>query len=93
MNREHRAVPPTGRGVLAEWIVFLAASLSGVYSLGQGLIGLVAPDQGSGDLGWLLVTAIALLVLCAQMARVQDNWPRWRTDVRPAPARRTDRRR
>lgn len=63
-----------------EMILFLAASAVGIYGLGQALPGLFEPGQGI-HLIWLAVTGIALMILFAQMGRVQDTWPR-RRDIR-----------
>jgi hypothetical protein len=60
----------------AEFLLFLIASAVGVYSMGQGLLGLFEPGQGI-NLLWLVVTGVAILF--AQMGRVQDTWPRRRT--------------
>ncbi len=51
---------------LSELLLFLAAAAAGVYGLGRAL---------QGDLPWLGVTAISLIVLAKQMGRVQDQWP------------------
>ena len=58
-----------------EMLLFLVASAVGIYGLGQALPGLFEPGQGI-HLIWLAVTAVALIVLFAQMGRVQDTWPR-----------------
>ena len=60
-----------------EMLLFLVASAVGIYGLGQALPGLFEPGQGI-HLIWLAVTAVALMVLFAQMGRVQDSWPRRR---------------
>jgi len=68
----------------AEFLLFLIASAVGVYSLGQGLLGLFEPGQGI-NLLWLVVTGVAMIILFAQMGRVQDTWPRRRMrDLQPA---------
>jgi len=56
-------------------LLFLVASVIGIYGLGQGLTGLFEPGQGI-DLLWLAVTGVAMMVLFAQMGRVHDTWPR-----------------
>jgi hypothetical protein len=61
----------------AEFLLFLIVSVVGVYSLGQGLTGLFEPGQGI-TLLWLAVTGVAMMILFAQMGRVQDSWPRRR---------------
>ena len=58
-----------------EMLFFLVASVIGIYALGRGLTGLVEPGQGI-SLPWLGVTAVAFVVLFAQMGRVHDTWPR-----------------
>ncbi len=60
-----------------EMLLFLVASAGGIYGLGQALPGLFEPGQGI-NLIWLAVTGVALMVLFAQMGRVQDSWPRRR---------------
>ncbi len=65
----------TQRRAGAEFLLFLIASLVGVYSLGQGLLGLFEPGQGI-NLLWLVVTGVAMIILFAQMGRVQDSWSR-----------------
>ncbi len=57
-----------------EMILFLVASVIGIYGLGQGLQGLFEPGQGINFL-WLAVTGVAMFVLFAQMGRVHDTWP------------------
>ena len=61
-----------------EMILFLVASVIGIYSLGQGLQGLFEPGQGINFI-WLAVTGVAMFVLFAQMGRVHDTWPRRRS--------------
>jgi hypothetical protein len=58
-----------------EFVLFLLASVIGMYGLGQGLTGMFEPGQGI-SLPWLAVTGVALIVLFAQMGRVHDTWPR-----------------
>ncbi len=60
-----------------EMLLFLVASAVGIYGLGRALPGLFEPGQGI-NLIWLAVTAVAFMVLFAQMGRVQDTWPRRR---------------
>lgn len=67
----------TQRRAGAEFLLFLIASAVGVYSLGQGLMGLFEPGQGI-NLLWLAVTGVAMIILFAQMGRVHDTWPRRR---------------
>ncbi len=61
----------------AEMVLFLVASVVGIYGLGRGLTGLFEAGQGI-SLIWLAVTGVAFLVLFAQMGRVHDTWPRRR---------------
>jgi hypothetical protein len=58
-----------------EMILFLVASVIGIYGLGQGLQGLFEPGQGINFI-WLAVTGVAMFVLFAQMGRVHDTWPK-----------------
>jgi hypothetical protein len=68
----------TQRRAGAEFLLFLIASAVGICSLGQGLSGLFELGQGISLL-WLAVTGVAIIILFAQMGRVQDTWPRRRT--------------
>jgi len=61
------------RGI--ELMLFVIASLIGIYGLGRGLTGMFEPGQGI-SLPWLAVTGVAFIVLFAQMGRVHDSWPR-----------------
>ena len=61
------------RGI--EFMLFLVASLIGIYGLGRGLTGMFEPGQDI-SLPWLAVTGVAFVVLFAQMGRVHDTWPR-----------------
>ncbi len=76
----------TQRRAGAEFLLFLIASAVGVYSLGQGLSGLFEPDQGI-NLLWLAVTGVAMIILFAQMGRVQDTWPRRHTGESQQPTK------
>ena len=58
-----------------EWMLFVIASVIGIYGLGRGLTGMFEPGQGI-SLPWLAVTCVAFIVLFAQMGRVHDTWPR-----------------
>ncbi len=58
-----------------EMMIFLVASVIGIYGLGRGLTGMFEPGQGI-SLPWLAVTGVAFVVLFAQMGRVHDTWPR-----------------
>lgn len=62
----------------AEMVLFLGAAAVGIYGFGRAF---------EGDGLWLAVSAVALVVLAKQMARVQDRWPR----RRPASEQRRDR--
>ncbi len=68
----------------AEMLLFLVVSVIGIYGLGQGLTGLFEPGQGI-NLFWILVSGGALLILCAQMGRVHDTWPRRKEEARSQP--------
>jgi hypothetical protein len=61
------------RGI--ELMLFVIASVIGIYGLGRGLTGMFEPGQGI-SLPWLAVTCVAFIVLFAQMGRVHDTWPR-----------------
>ena len=63
---------------VVEMALFLVASAVGIYGLGKAF---------EGDGLWLAVSAVALVVLAKQMARVQDRWPRRRA----AAGQKTDR--
>ena len=56
-----------------ETLLFIAASLVGIYGIGQGLAGFYTPGQPISPM-WLVVTGIAVFVLFAQMGRVHDTW-------------------
>ena len=58
-----------------ELLLFVSASVMGIYGLGRGLTGMFEPGQGI-SLPWLAVTGVAFIVLFAQMGRVKDTWPR-----------------
>ena len=68
MNQPHRR-----KGI--EMLLFVIASVIGIYGLGRGLTGIFEPGQGI-SLPWLGVTCVAFIILFAQMGRVQDTWPR-----------------
>lgn len=65
-----RKIPSRGR----ELLLFVVASVIGIYSLGQGLQGVFFPGQGI-SLIWLAVAGAAMWILVAQTARVKDTWP------------------
>ncbi len=69
----------TRRQGLAEMALFAGASILGVIGLGQAF---------RGHLLWLVVTAVALIVLSKQMGRVQDHWARRRPQGERIRARR-----
>ncbi len=58
---------------LLEMLLFVVASVIGIYGLGRGLTGMFEPGQGI-SLPWLAVTCVAVLMLFAQMGRVHDTW-------------------
>jgi len=58
------------------------ASLAGVYALGQGLAPFYSNTAWNQQaLLWLAVAGVALVVLVAQMGRVQDSWPKRKTSA------------
>jgi hypothetical protein len=65
-ERRHRGI---------EVMLFVIASVIGIYGLGRGLTGMFEPGEGI-SLPWLAVTCVAFIVLFAQMGRVHDTWPR-----------------
>ncbi len=69
---------------LTEALLFLVASAVGTFGLGTGLADFFGPDRG--DIAWLAVSAVALMVLAQQMGHVQDHWPR-RTATRTTTGR------
>ena len=77
MNTQQKAPnlpnPPTEGRRGWEALLFLVASVLGVYSLGQGLTGFFTGQ--TLNLGWLAIAGITLFVLTAQMGRVHDAWP------------------
>ena len=77
MNEPQRKRTRTHNWRGAEMLLFLVASVVGIYGLGRGLTGLFEPGQGI-SLVWLTVTGVAFFILFAQMGRVQDTWPRRR---------------
>ena len=81
-QRGNRAVRSTQRRRSVEMLLFLVASVIGIYGLGRGLTGLFEPGQGF-DLLWLAITGVAMMMLFAQMGRVHDTWPRRRDSHEP----------
>jgi hypothetical protein len=71
-QQENHTTLPRRSG--SEALLFLVACIVGIYSLGQGMTGLITTGQAI-DLGWLAMTGVAFYVLSAQMARVHDSWP------------------
>ncbi len=69
-----------------EMLLFVVASVIGIYGLGRGLTGMFEPGQGI-SLPWLAVTGVAFVVLFAQMGRVHDTWPRQPEKQRQPPAK------
>ena len=55
----------------AEMVLFLVAAAIGVYGFGRAF-------QGEGL--WLAVSAVSLVVIAKQMARIQDRYPRRRPE-------------
>lgn len=68
-QRGNRAVRSTQRRRSVEMLLFLVASVIGIYGLGRGLTGLFEPGQGI-DLLCLAITGVAMMMLFAQMRRV-----------------------
>ena len=64
----------TRRRGIAERLLFLAASVIGIYAFGRGLAGFFGNPHP--DPWWLPVGFAALWVLSKQMSRIQDRWPR-----------------
>lgn len=56
-----------------ETLLFILASLVGVYGIGQGLAGFYEPGQSINPV-WLAAAGVAVFVLFAQMGRVHDTW-------------------
>jgi hypothetical protein len=77
MNEPQRKRTSTNNWRGAEMLLFLVASVVGIYGMGRGLSGLFEPGQGI-SLVWLAVTGVAFFILFAQMGRVQGTWPRRR---------------
>ena len=80
-STEYPRVSPRRR--VMELVIFVAASVLGVYGLGRGLDTLFEGGRAV-DLAWLAISAIGVLVLFAQMGRVHDSWPRRTVARRPA---------
>ena len=74
----------TRRRGVAELLLFLAASVIGIYAFGRGLAGFFGYPHA--DPWWLPVGFAALWVLAKQMGRIQDRWPRRRKQSRRLPA-------
>lgn len=85
MSQQQRTPDEANTRHGAEMLVFLVVSIIGIYALGQGLTGLFEPGQGI-NLLWLAVALGALLILGAQMGRVQDTWPHRQQEARPQQA-------
>ncbi len=73
-QHERHHVGQTTKHRVAEMLLFLITSAAGIYSLGQALAGLFEPGKGF-SLPWLTVAGVTLVILSAQMGRVQDTWP------------------
>lgn len=70
---------------IGELALFAIASAAGVYGLGRGLEGFFTPGRGGINVAWLVLAAAAFIVLCGQMGRVHDTWPRRRAAGGRAP--------
>lgn len=57
----------------SELALFFVASIAGIYGFGRAF---------RGNTLWLGVSAVTLILLAKQMARVQDHWPRRRASGR-----------
>ncbi len=75
----------TRRRGVGELLLFVAASVIGIYAFGRGLAGLFGNPHA--DPLWLPVGFAALWILAKQMGRIQDRWPRRRQGRRPPTAR------
>ena len=71
-TRGQRNAPSRGR----EFLLFIIATVIGIYSLGQGLQGVFFPGQDI-SLIWLAVAGAAMWILVAQTSRVKETWPSW----------------
>lgn len=60
---------------LSELTLFFGAAAAGVYGFGRAF---------QGNVLWLGVSAVALILLAKQMGRVQDHWPRRKAPGRQA---------
>jgi hypothetical protein len=76
-QRESRQARSTNNRRGLEMLLSLVVSAIGIYALGNGLTGLFEPGKGI-NLLWLAVAGAAMMILFAQMGRVQDSWPRRR---------------
>ena len=85
MSQQHQAPESANKHHGAEMLLFLVVSVIGIYGLGQGLTGLFERGQGI-NLLWVAVAGGALMILCAQMGRVQDTWPRRKQEALPQQA-------
>lgn len=75
MSKLPRPPAPSAHRRAIEMVVFLTLSALGIYALGNGFNGL-SRSGGAGDLVWLAVAGLAIMILCSQMGRVHDSWPR-----------------
>lgn len=73
-QRDSQATKSVINRRVLEMLLFVVASVIGIYGLGRGLTGMFEPGQGI-SLPWLVLTCVALIVLFAQMGRVHDTWP------------------
>ena len=75
LRKETKGVQNENQRRGMEILLFLVASVVGIYGLGQAIPGLFELGQGL-HLIWLAVTGVAFIILFAQMGRVKDTWPR-----------------
>ena len=70
-----RRPEPSLRHRRMEMVVFLVASIVGVYAFGNAFHEL-SGSAVAVSLGWFALAGLALFVLVGQMSRVHDAWPR-----------------
>lgn len=75
MTTTPRRPEPSLRRRRVEMVVFLVASMVGVYAFGNAVHDL-SSSAIAISLGWFAVAGVAVFVLVGQMSRVQDAWPR-----------------
>jgi hypothetical protein len=73
MRKRAAKTTPGVRQRALEALLFIAASLVGIYGIGHGLAGFYEAGQPI-SLVWLAAAGVAVFVLFAQMGRVHDTW-------------------